>query len=146
MQRLLLDTHAFLWWVSEVSRLTAGARAAIADPRNDVFVSAVSGWEIAVKKAKGKLTAPDNLAAMVDTRGFTHLPLTYHHAEQAAVLPMHHRDPFDRFPGRAVPGRGPSSSSPATGTSRSTECVPSPPDRRRERHQEVASEAAATVH
>ena len=42
MQRLLLDTHAFLWWVSEVSRLTAGARAAIADPRNDVFVSAVS--------------------------------------------------------------------------------------------------------
>ena len=94
MQRLLLDTHAFLWWVSEVARLTAGARAAIADPRNDVFVSAVSGWEIAVKKAKGKLTAPDNLAAMVDTKGFTHLPLTYHHAEQAAVLPMHHRDPF----------------------------------------------------
>ena len=97
MQRLLLDTHAFLWWVSEVARLTAGARAAIADPRNEVFVSAVSGWEIAVKKAKGKLTAPDNLAAMVDTGGFTHLPLTYHHAEQAAVLPMHHRDPFDRF-------------------------------------------------
>ena len=94
MQRLLLDTHAFLWWVSEVARLTAGARAAIADPRNDVFVSAVSGWEIAVKKAKGKLTAPDNLAAMVDTKGFTHLPLTYHHAEQAAVLPMHHRDPL----------------------------------------------------
>ena len=87
MQRLLLDAHAFLWWVSEVARLTAGARAAIADPRNDVFVSAVSGWEIAVKKAKGKLTAPDNLAAMVDTKGFTHLPLTYHHAEQAAVLP-----------------------------------------------------------
>ena len=57
MQRLLLDTHAFLWWVSEVSRLTAGARAAIADPRNDVFVSAVSGWEIAVKKAKGKFKA-----------------------------------------------------------------------------------------
>ena len=97
MQRLLLDTHAFLWWVSDVARLTAGARAAIADPRNDVFVSAVSGWEIAVKKAKGKLTAPDNLAAMVDTKGFAHLPLTYHHAEQAAMLPMHHRDPFDRF-------------------------------------------------
>ena len=107
MQRLLLDTHAFLWWLSQVSRLTAAARAAIADPRNEVFVSAVSGWEIAVKKAKGKLTAPDNLAAMVDTRGFTHLPLTYHHAEQAAVLPMHHRDPFDRFLVAQSPGRGP---------------------------------------
>ena len=45
----------------------------------------------------GKLTAPDNLAAVADTKGFTHLPLTYHHAEQAAALPMHHRDPFDRF-------------------------------------------------
>ena len=97
MQRLLLDTHAFLWWVSEVDRLAAGARAAIADTRNEVFVSAVTGWEIAVKKAKGKLTAPDNLAAMVDLKGFTHLPLTYHHAEQSAGLPMHHRDPFDRF-------------------------------------------------
>ena len=96
MQRLLLDTHAFLWWVSEAVRLTPGARAAIADPRNDVFVSAVSGWEIAVKRAKGKVTAPDNLAAVVDTKGFTHLPLTYHHAEQAAALPLHHRDPFDR--------------------------------------------------
>ena len=46
---------------------------------------------------KGKLTAPDNLAAMVDLKGFTHLRLTYHHAEQSASLPMHHRDPFDRF-------------------------------------------------
>ena len=52
MRRLLLDTHAFLWWVSEVDRLTAGARAAIADPRNEVFVSAVTGWEIAVKRAR----------------------------------------------------------------------------------------------
>ena len=97
MQRLLLDTHGFLWWVSEVDRLVAGARAAIADPRNEVFVSAVTGWEIAVKRARGKLTAPDNLAAMVDLKNFTHLPLTYHHAEQSASLPMHHRDPFDRF-------------------------------------------------
>ena len=55
---MLLDTHAFLWWVSEVDRLTAGARAAIADPRNEEFISAATGW------------------------GFTHLPLTYHHAEQ----------------------------------------------------------------
>ena len=107
MQRLLLDTHAFLWWVSEVDRLTAGARAAIADPRNEVFVSAVTGWEIAVKRAKGKLTAPDNLAAMVDLKGFTHLPLTYHHAEQSASAPHASSGSVRPLPGRPGPGRGP---------------------------------------
>ena len=97
MQRLLLDTHAFVWWVSDVARLTAAARAAIANPRNDVFLSAVTGWEIAVKKAKGRMKAPDNLAAMVDAKGFVHLPLTCHHAELSANLPLHHRDPFAPF-------------------------------------------------
>ena len=95
--RLLLDTHTFLWWLIDVSKLTAVTRTAIADPGNDVFVSAVTGWEIAVKKARGKLTAPDNLSAMIEEKGFRHLPLTFHHAEQAGRLPMHHRDPFDRF-------------------------------------------------
>ena len=97
MQRLLLDTHVFLWCVSNVQELAENARAQIADPRNDVFVSAITGWEIAVKRAKGRLTAPDNLETLVAERGFTHLPLTFHHAEQAGNLPMHHRDPFDRF-------------------------------------------------
>ena len=97
MQRLLLDTHAFVSFLSAVSRLADGARAAIADPRNDIFVSAVTAWETTVNRAKGRMTAPDNLSAIVEERGFTHLPLTFHHAEQAANLPMHHRDPFDRF-------------------------------------------------
>ena len=97
MQRLLLDTHVFLWSLSAVPKLAEGARAAIVDPRNDVFVSPVTAWEIAVKRAKGRLTAPENLGAIVEERGFTHLPLTFHHAEQAGGLPMHHRDPFDRF-------------------------------------------------
>ena len=97
MRRLLLDTHIFVWCLAEVSKLAEGARAAIADPRNEVFVSAITGWEIAVKRAKGRMTAPDNLLSMIDDRGFTHLPLTFHHAEQAGRLPMHHRDPFDRF-------------------------------------------------
>ena len=97
MQRLLLDTHAFVWWVTDVSKLAEGARGAIADPRNEVFVSAITGWEVAVKRAKGRMTAPDNLSAMVDEKGFTHLPLTFHHAEQAGNLAMHHKDPFDRF-------------------------------------------------
>ena len=97
MLRLLLDTHAFLWCLADPEKLSSSARTAIADPNNDVFVSAVTGWEIAVKRAKGHLTAPDNLAAIVEERGFTHLPLTFRHAEQAGLLPMHHRDPFDRF-------------------------------------------------
>ena len=97
MRRLLLDTHAFLWCLADVAKLSAPARTAIADGGNDVYVSAVSGWEIAVKRAKGQLIAPDNLAAMVEVRGFAHLPLTFHHAEQAGMLPTHHKDPFDRF-------------------------------------------------
>ena len=97
MRRLLLDTHAFVWCLADVSKLAEGARAAIADPRHEVFVSAVTGWEITVKRAKGRMTAPDNLLSMIDDMGFTHLPLTFHHAEQAGNLPMHHRDPFDRF-------------------------------------------------
>lgn len=97
MQRLLLDTHAFVWSLSNVTELNENARGAIANPRNDVFVSAITGWEISVKRAKGRIRAPYNLAALVSERGFTHLPLTFHHAEQAGSLPMHHRDPFDRF-------------------------------------------------
>ena len=97
MSRLLLDTHTFLWWLSDVEQLAEGTRATIADPHNDVFVSAITGWEIAVKRAKGRLVAPGNLSMLVEEKGFTHLPLTFHHAEQAGSLPMHHRDPFDRF-------------------------------------------------
>ncbi len=97
MLRLLLDTHALVWWLSDVSELAEDTRGHIANPHNDVFVSAITGWEIAAKRAKGKIAAPRNLAALVEERGFIHLPLTFHHAEQAGDLPMHHRDPFDRF-------------------------------------------------
>ncbi len=97
MSRLLLDTHPLLWWLSDVEQLAEDARAAIADPHNDVFVSAITGWEIAVKQAKGRLVAPDNLSMLIEQKGFTHLPLTFQHAEQAGRLPLHHRDPFDRF-------------------------------------------------
>jgi len=94
--RLLLDTHAFLWWLSDWEQIAESTREAIADPDNEVFVSAVSGWEIAIKKARGRLAAPSNLAAVVEDRGFTHLPLTFEQAERTAALPNHHRDPFDR--------------------------------------------------
>jgi PIN domain nuclease of toxin-antitoxin system len=96
MQRLLLDTHAFLWWLADDPQLGERARKAVADQRNQVFVSAATGWEIAIKRAAGKLDAPDNLDAMVEEAGFEHLP-TFFHGEQAVALPLHHRDPFDRM-------------------------------------------------
>lgn len=95
--RLLLDTDTFLWWVSDWGEIDETTRDAIADPGNEVFVSAVSGWEIAVRKAQGRLVAPDNLSAVIGDKHFEHLPLTFEHAERAAALPMHHRDPFDRM-------------------------------------------------
>lgn len=95
--RLLLDTHTFLWWLSDFRKIAESARQAIAGPGSEVFVSAVSGWEIGIKKAKGRLTAPDNLAAIVEEKRFEHLALTFEHAERATTLPPHHRDPFDRM-------------------------------------------------
>ena len=95
--RLLLDTHVLLWSLAEPQKLSTRARNALEDARNDVFVSAVTAWEVSVKRAKGRITAPDNLSEVIENRGFTHLPLNFHHAEQAGNLPPHHRDPFDRF-------------------------------------------------
>ena len=97
MARLLLDTHVLLWSLAEPLKLRDRARDAIENADNDVFVSAITAWEITVKRAKGRMIAPDNLSEIVEEKGFTHLPLTLHHAEQAGCLPMHHRDPFDRF-------------------------------------------------
>jgi len=97
MRRLLLDTHTFLWWLADDPRLGGDARSAITDSRNPVFVSAATGWEIAIKKALGKIEVPDNLDAVVEEEGFEHLPIRFYHAEQAGALPNHHKDPFDRM-------------------------------------------------
>ena len=97
MARLLLDTHAVLWALAEPRRLSELARTAVEDAQNEVFVSVVSGWEIAIKRALGKLHAPDNLEAGIRTQGFTPLLVTFHHAELAGALPPHHHDPFDRM-------------------------------------------------
>ena len=97
MQRLLLDTHAFLWWLADDPHLGRRARTRIADAGNQVFVSAATGWEISIKKGLGKLVAPDDLDAVVEEEGFTHLPISFFHGEQAGALPDHHKDPFDRM-------------------------------------------------
>ena len=94
--RLLLDTHALLWWLAD-EELTAEARAAIADPENAVAVSAASAWEISIKKALGKLVAPDDLDEQVRACAFAALPISISHAMTAGQLPRHHDDPFDRM-------------------------------------------------
>ena len=95
--RLLLDTHALLWSLAEPSRLSEEARAAIEDGRNDVFVSAASAWEIAIKRAGGTLEAPEDLTQQLDVAAFRPLAITLDHALAAGALPLHHRDPFDRM-------------------------------------------------
>ncbi len=97
MRRLLLDTHALLWVLDDDAALEESARSAIVDPRNDVFVSAVSMWEISIKRSLGKLKAPEELLSTVAASGFRELPVTFVHADQAGGLPPHHRDPFDRM-------------------------------------------------
>lgn len=94
---LLLDTHAFLWWNADDSALGPRAREAIADPGNSVFVSAATGWEIALKREAGKLDAPGEIAAWIREDGFTELAIEVDHAIASAELPKHHRDPFDRL-------------------------------------------------
>lgn len=94
---LLLDAHALLWWLADDATLDAQARAAIADPTNDVLVSAATVWEIAIKRAIGKLDAPPGLTEVIDRTGFDVLPITGADGENAGALPLHHRDPFDRM-------------------------------------------------
>jgi PIN domain nuclease of toxin-antitoxin system len=94
--RLLLDTHALLWWLADEGLVTE-ARDAIADPANLVAVSAVSAWEISIKKALGKLAAPDDLEQQVQQGGFLPLPISIAHAIAAGQLARHHEDPFDRM-------------------------------------------------
>ena len=94
---LLLDAHAVLWWLADDAALDPVARSAIADPTNDVLVSAASIWEIEIKRALGKLDAPSGLVTAVEAAGFDVLPITGHDAEKAGSLPAHHRDPFDRM-------------------------------------------------
>ncbi len=95
--QLLLDTHAFLWWLSDDSKLGPKARAAIASIDNEVLVSAASAWEIAVKRASGTLEASGDVVGWIRSNDFDDLPITVEHGIASAVLPRHHTDPFDRL-------------------------------------------------
>ena len=96
--RLLLDTHALLWWLNDDEKLGARTRGLIGDPANDVFVSTVSLWEITVKLRIGKLDADiTEVLGILPEQGFQRLDIADAHLVALAALPIHHRDPFDHL-------------------------------------------------
>ncbi len=96
VDRLLLDTHVFIWWRATPAKIRAETREAISRAAV-VFVSVASAWEVAIKMALGRLTLPDTMEAGVVASGFEKLPITFSQTELIASLPHHHRDPFDRL-------------------------------------------------
>jgi PIN domain nuclease of toxin-antitoxin system len=98
--KLLLDTHAFLWWVEGAPAVGRRARAELANPDNDVFLSIASCWELAIKLSLGKLRLTQSLERFIPEQlsrnGFVLLGLEFRHVARVADLPFHHRDPFDR--------------------------------------------------
>ena len=98
--RVLLDTHAFLWFVSGNSKLSRSARLIIENPGNELLLSAASIWELGIKSSLGRITFPcplDQYVAEKIKAGFVVLPITWKHAATVANLPLEHRDPFDRM-------------------------------------------------
>jgi PIN domain nuclease of toxin-antitoxin system len=95
--RLLLDTQVFVWITQDSPRLSKAARALILEA-TEVYVSAASIWEIAIKAGLGKIEAdPQRMAQAIEESGFSELPVTAQHAAGVALLPEHHKDPFDRL-------------------------------------------------
>jgi PIN domain nuclease of toxin-antitoxin system len=99
--KLLLDTHSFLWWITDDRRLPASARAILADPANELFLSAASGWEISIKCRIGKLHLAEAPEAFIprhlSANNIQSLPVQMEHALRVSSLPPLHRDPFDRL-------------------------------------------------
>jgi len=95
--RLLLDTHAALWWLGEPERLKVDARAALESPDNEVHLSAASVWEVSLKQATGRLRLDAPLVDAALDAGVVELSVGWRHAQRAADLPPLHRDPFDRL-------------------------------------------------
>jgi PIN domain nuclease of toxin-antitoxin system len=95
--KLLLDTHAALWLLSGDERLSENAGRELTDDGNQVLLSAAVAWEVAIKRALGKLVVPDEYLRILLDAGVRPLPVSLDHAAAIARLPPHHRDPFDRM-------------------------------------------------
>jgi PIN domain nuclease of toxin-antitoxin system len=99
--RVLLDTHTFLWWVTNSPQLSSTVQSIVANRTNQIFFSAASGWEIAIKAQLSKLQLPNPpeqfIANQLSINSFEVLPIQLNHALQTYHLPNHHKDPFDRI-------------------------------------------------
>jgi PIN domain nuclease of toxin-antitoxin system len=95
--KLLLDTHAALWWLADDDRIGEEVIRHLTDDTNQVLISAVVVWEVAIKRSLGKLDAPEDLAPTLLGAGAQPLPVTLEHAAAVEKLPWRHRDPFDRM-------------------------------------------------
>jgi PIN domain nuclease of toxin-antitoxin system len=99
--KILLDTHAFLWWNMDSSQLSIRAKEIIASGRTEIYISAASTWEMAIKCQKGKLVLPESPEKYAISRishyGFTTLPIQISHTLRTYNLPLIHNDPFDRL-------------------------------------------------
>ena len=99
--KLLVDTHAFIWYVDQDHLLSPAAHAAISDPSHDLLLSSGTIWEIAIKVGLKKLTLSQSYRTWIEKAiadlGLSILPITAEYADAQAVLPNHHRDPFDRL-------------------------------------------------
>ncbi|MCY3598797.1 MAG: type II toxin-antitoxin system VapC family toxin [Gemmatimonadetes bacterium] len=108
--RVLLDTHAFLWWLADSGRLSRKARRLISDETNDIAVSAASAWEIATKHRIGRLPGGEavalDVAGRISDQGFSELAISVSDGERAGRLPGPHRDPFDRMLAAQALARG----------------------------------------
>jgi PIN domain nuclease of toxin-antitoxin system len=97
---VLLDTHVVIWWLSEPEKLSKRANSAITNQANTVYVSAASAWEMAIKAKLGKLQTTSfvlDLLDLLQQENFFEQPVTIDHAVRGGLLPLHHRDPFDRL-------------------------------------------------
>jgi PIN domain nuclease of toxin-antitoxin system len=99
--KILLDTHTFLWWITDDQKLSGRAREIISDGSNELFLSAATGWEIAIKVQIGRLKLPEEpirfILEQMRINAIQSLPIQMNHALHVSTLPQHHRDPFDRL-------------------------------------------------
>jgi PIN domain nuclease of toxin-antitoxin system len=95
--KYLLDTHIIIWWLTEPQNIAINARNVISDKKQEIFMSSISFWEIAIKQNLGRLVVPANLIDILTHEGFQLLPLSAQEALSVADLPLIHTDPFDRM-------------------------------------------------